>query len=459
MNRPNVVLFLTDQQRWDTLRAGGTPHVHTPNLDRLAAQGTLFDHAFCNCPVCMPSRHSLLSGRYPSAIGRCCNGIEMDPAIPCLHNLLRPVGYHTANIGKLHFKNHSNRDHREPHPTYGFDTLILSDEPGCYDDAYIKWVAEQDPSQVDRCRCSTPPAWTGKPVVKQPRGTHQPYLFEGPDHLTHTAFVGRETAHYVRTRAGAGPFFAIAGFYAPHCPLNPPRRFVDLYDPSDLPPPAMNEDENRHGLSDAEWRKVKAYYYAMISQIDEEVGRVLSALDDARVRDNTLILFTSDHGEHLGDHGLVHKGPPGYDSCARVPLIVTTPGPGAEGETRSELIELVDLAPTVLDYCGVQVPPFLQGRSLRSLLEDRPYEPRSSVFLEHREPFGISWKTVRTHEWKYAVSSKGDELLFDLGKDPNELVNVATERDRRGELHALRDELLRRWFDVENQYPRRTGRY
>ena len=157
MKRPNVVLLYTDQQRWDTLRCAGNPHIHTPNLDALAARGMLFENAFCNSPVCMPSRQSMLSGLYPSVTGTTCNGIEMPESIPCLHNILGAYGYHTAQIGKLHFKNHSNRDHREMHPSYGFDTMILSDEPGCYDDAYIKWVAEHDPSQVDACRCMTPP--------------------------------------------------------------------------------------------------------------------------------------------------------------------------------------------------------------------------------------------------------------------------------------------------------------
>ena len=130
MKRPNVLLLYTDQQRWDAVRAAGNAHIHTLNLDRLAGEGVLFENAFCNNPVCMPSRQSMLSGQYPSSLGCTCNGIEMPQGVPTLASLLKPYGYHTANIGKLHFKNHSNRDHREPHPSYGFDTLILSDEPG-----------------------------------------------------------------------------------------------------------------------------------------------------------------------------------------------------------------------------------------------------------------------------------------------------------------------------------------
>jgi len=457
MKRPNVLLLQTDQQRWDGLGASGNEHIITPNLDALAASGALFENVFCNSPVCMPSRHSMLSGQYPSAIGSTCNGIQMREDVPCIHNILAPYGYHTANIGKLHFLNHSNRDHRQPHPRYGFDTLIVSDEPGCYEDAYITWVRQRDPSQVDNCRVGTPPAWTGTPIEK-PRQVTDPYAFEGPEDMTHSAFVAEEMVDFIR-RNRDERFFAIAGFFAPHAPLNPPGRFVDMYDPSSLPLPHMNEGENTRGLSDDEWRTVKAHYYALISHVDDQIGRILQALDDAGIRDDTLVVFTSDHGEHLGDHGLIQKGPPGLDSCSHVPLIVSWPGRVPAGVRYSELIELVDLAPTVLDCCGVQVPPRFQGRTFRALMEGGNYASRDSVFIEHRVPFHGSWKTVRTHEFKYCASSGGGEMLFDLRQDPHELTDVCEDPAYAAPLATMRHELARRWFDVESQYPLRTGRY
>ncbi|MBN1400627.1 MAG: sulfatase-like hydrolase/transferase [Anaerolineae bacterium] len=458
-----MILLYTDQQRWDTIGAAGNPHIHTPNLDRLAAQGALFESAFCNSPVCMPSRHSLLSGRYPSALGSTCNGIEMREDVLTLPRVLKPYGYHVANIGKLHFKNHSNRDHRQAHPDYGFDTLILSDEPGCYDDAYIKWVAAHDPSQVWNCRCATPPAWEGPPVNKHPRNTHEPYLFEGPEELTHSAFVAEESVEFVR-RHREESFFLIAGFYAPHAPLNPPRRFVELYDPASLPLPHMAPGENTLGLSQTEWQTVKAHYYALISHVDNQVGRILRALDEAGLEEDTLVIFTSDHGEHLGDHGRVQKGPPGLDSCAHVPLIMRYPHGIAGGERHAELVEQVDLAPTVLDWCGVQTPPEMQGRSLQPLLRGSAYVARPSVYIEHRYPFRESWKTVRTAALKYCAGREFgrrevQELLFDLARDPHELSNVAPDPAYAGELDVMRAELVRRSFDVESQYPLRTGQY
>jgi arylsulfatase A-like enzyme len=429
----------------------------------------------------------MLSGQYPSTLGCVTNGIEMPEDVWTLPRILQPYGYQTANIGKLHFRNHSNRDHRAPHPRYGFDRLILSDEPGCYDDAYIKWVEMRDPTMVDRCRVSTPPAWEGVPVVAHPRNTHEPYVFEGPEHLTHSAFVADQTIAALEQRNPHRPFFAIAGFYAPHPPLNPPARFVEMYDPSTLPLPHFDEAPGSvpwqgMELEPERWRAIKAHYYALVTHVDDQIGRILSYLDESGLRKETLVIFTSDHGEHLGDHGLIQKGPPGLGSCSHVPLIVVPPSDTASeeaggehvnpGRIESSLIEAVDLAPTVLDICGVQVPPFFQGRSFSGLLDPATsglYEPRQSAYIEFRDPFKSSWKSVRTAEYAYTiytdarnstpVTTGTDELLYDLVADPYEQQNVAANGDYADALDAMRVELLRRWFTVEGQYPLRTGSY
>lgn len=461
MKRPNVLLIYTDQQRWDTLRAAGNSLIHTPNLDRLAERGALFESAFVNCPVCMPSRMSILSGRYPASLGIAVNGIEMPEDIPCLHNLLKPYGYHTASIGKLHFKNHASmfRDHREPHPDYGFDTLILSDEPGCYDDAYIKWVAEKDPAAVPLCRVSTPPAWTGKPVNAHPRDTVNPYVFGGPEHLTHTAFAAEETIEFLRRRR-KGPFFCAAGFYAPHAPLNPPERFVDMYKTEDMPLPKRRPGENFKNTQDSQWKKVRAFYYALITHIDEEIGKIMDELDSLNLTQDTIIIFTSDHGDNLGDHGLIGKSQ-AYDSSSRVPLLVSYPANVSEGQRKGEIVESVDIAPTVLDWCGVQIPPFMQGRSFRSLLERGRgnYMERTSAFIEHRKPFLEAYKAVRTRDYLYIVRDDGREELFDLQRDPHQLENIVNKPDGEEPLVQLRKELIDRWFTVESQYPKRTAYY
>ncbi len=459
MKRPNVLILMTDQQRWDTLAAAGFDWMHTPNLDRLAGRGALMTHAFCHAPVCMPSRQSFLTGRYPRNVGCTCNGVEMPEDIPCLQHMLKPYGYVTGNLGKLHFRNHANRDHRAMHPLYGFDELVLSDEPGCYDDAYIAWVAARDPSAVDACRCSTPPAWTGEPLELQPRNTHEPYAFQGPEHLTHSAFVADETIRFVETHRHR-PWLAIAGFYAPHAPVNPPQRWLDFYADVDIPRPQMTEaDRDRLGLSDERWLEVRRAYAALVSHVDQQIGRILDRLDELGLTDDTLVIFTSDHGEHLGDHGQVQKGPPGLESCARVPLIVAGPG-HMQPARHDELIELVDVLPTILDACGVQTPPEVQGRSFWPLVSGAgDYAPRSSAYCEFRREGGLATRTIRTGRFRYAAAQDGRQWLFDLQRDPGELVNLADDPASRETRNELRDELLTRTFDTETQCINRTGPY
>ena len=469
MIRPNVLILHTDEQRWDTIRAGGNEHIITPNLDALAQRGSLFSQCFCNSPVCMPSRQSMFSGQYPSTVGTVCNGIEMPEDVLTIHKVLKPYGYHTASNGRLHFLNHANRDHREPHPDYGFDQLIVSDDFGCYNDPYVKWVETRDPSQLDNCLCTSCPAYTGDMWEIPGREHHmaKPYVFAAPEELTHSSFVAEETIDYIR-RHRHEPFYAIAGFFSPHGPVNPPQRFVDMYDPTRLPPTHMNPQEReRMGLSGTDWQRVKAYYYALITHIDDQVGRILAALDELGLRENTLVIFTADHGDHMGDHGMVGKGTP-YDTCNRIPLVVSYPGHVPEGLIYDQTVEGIDLAPTLLDYCGVQTPPVMQGRSLKPLFDGSGYVERPSAFMEVRVPVGHDevkqrpgryWKGLRTQRFEYTVYQEGKELLFNLEEDPHELTNVAEDAAYRDSLNDMRHEMVSRWFNTESQYPKQTGVY
>ncbi len=477
MNRPSIVLIYTDQQRWDTIAALGNRHIETPNLDRLCRTGTAFDHAFVNCPVCMPSRMSMLSGRYPAALGIANNGVEMPHDVECIQHILGRYDYRTANIGKLHFRNHAayDRDHRDPHPSYGFGTVINSDEPGCYDDAYIKWVERHDPAAVDLCRSDTPPAWGGEPIRHHPRDVPNPYVFRGPEHLTHTAFVADETCSYIR-RHSSDALFCIAGIYAPHCPINPPQRFVDRYDPAAMPLPARNEGENSvdretgEPVSDEQWRKVKAYYYALVSHIDDQVGNIIDTIEELGLRENTLIVFTADHGENLGDHGLVAKGQ-AYDSSSRVPLVFSMPGTVAEGEVSHEVVEAVDIVPTFLDLAGVPQPREMRGSSLYPAIAapdqfvaratesgDRPTAHRSAFIELGSERLGRHYKAVRTKQYLYVCHRNGSEELYLLENDPDQLANVADDPAAAAALAAARKEALDRTFGAGLER-RRSAQY
>lgn len=364
-------------------------------------------------------------------------------------------GYATVQLGKLHFKNHSRRDWSRPHPAYGFETITVSDEPGCYDDAYIEWVRAKDPSAVAACRCTSPPAVETARVDVGPREPDAPYVFRGPEHLTHSAFVGEITVDYLRQGAGAEqPFFAVAGFYAPHAPIDPPQSFADRFADTDMPPPAMRpEDRERLGHSDAHWQTVRRYYAALVAHVDAEVGRILDALDATGLADNTLVIFTSDHGEHLGDHGRVGKGAPGYDSCLRVPLLMRWPGEIPEGERVEGPVELADVHAAVLEACGLgdQNP----GPGLSCL---RGAPGREAAFAEVGNPGGL-WRILRSREWKYLVCEDGREELYDLAEDPGELRDLSGDPGHVGRLGTMRLALLRRLAaDVPRPVPK-TGVY
>ena len=461
MKRPNVLLLYTDQQRWDALAANGNGQIKTPNLDRLAAGGWNFDHFFVQNPVCMPSRISFLTGQYPSKLGITRNGVPVPEQAVALPRILHNYGYVSANIGKLHFLPHANRDHREAHPRYGFDHLEISDEPGCYEDAYRAWVRRKAPDQLDHVSVGLPPAaevWQRQAGVadgiRHPaeRFPKRALAFRGASEVTHTAFVAEQTMEFIR-RHREGPFFCIAGFYSPHSPWVAPQEFLDLYDPRKLAvpefPPALQAKRRDGHFSDEELRSARHGYYAMISEVDHHVGRIVAQLAELGLAEDTIVLFTSDHGEWLGEHLRYGKGYPACDCISRVPFIVHWPaGIGSAGRTIDGLFEAVDVVPTLLEWLGLPVPGHLQGRSFAAS-GGRCAEGRASVLTE-----GEHWKALRTAKHRYVLHGDGRELLFDLEADPGEYSDVAGEPARGAVLAELRKELAARVIEMERYLPR-----
>lgn len=372
MKRPNILILYTDQQRWDAVGVNRNPEIKTPNLDRMAGEGLNYDRFFVQNPVCMPSRVSFLSGRFPSQLRITHMAVPVPEDLPTLPHLLRNYGYTSANIGKLHFLPHANRDHRETHPRYGFDHLEISDEPGCYEDAYRAWVRRKAPDQVDKISCGLPPAtatWQKTMGIRDPI-TH-PELrelrtspFPGPSHLTHSAFVAEQTIEFLHKRR-EGPFMCIAGFYSPHSPWIAPQEFLDLYDPERLSLPRFPDHiQAKRGerFSDGALRLARQGYYAMISEVDHYVGRILSCLDEEGLADDTIVIFTSDHGEYLGEFLRYGKWFPGEDCISRVPMIARwRNGIARPGQTVHHIVEAVDVVPTLLQWAGIPIPPHLQG--------------------------------------------------------------------------------------------------
>ncbi|MDE2819883.1 MAG: sulfatase-like hydrolase/transferase [Chloroflexota bacterium] len=467
MRRPNILILYTDQQRWDTLGANGNPEILTPNLDALAASGVTFTHHFVQNPVCMPSRISMLTSRYPSSLGITRMGVPVPQDLLTLPRILKTYGYRGANIGKLHFLPHANRDHRSPHPDYGFDHLEISDEPGVYEDAYRAWARQRAPEAMDAISAGIPPGtriWNRTLGIKDevahrgdPEGR---FDFEGgipfgaDDSLTHSAFVAEQTIEFIR-QARDQPFLCIAGFYSPHAPWMTPQKYLDLYDPASLSipefPPEIDGQrpvEPGEQFSDAHLRRAKQGYYAMISEVDYYVGKILAALDAAGQRENTIVVFTSDHGEWLGTHLKFGKGYPADDAVSRVPLILSAPN-GEPGQRIDGIVEAVDILPTLLSLAGIQAPPSLQGISLADVVMTGAEVPKGAALTE-----GDGWKCLRNRDYRYLIHSDGRERLWHIETDPGEYADVVDEPAHQPALARCRHQLLARLLQMERPLAR-----
>lgn len=396
-------------------------------------------------------------------------GVPVPEDINVLPHYLKAVGYKTANIGKLHFLPHANRDHRLPHPAYGFDYLEISDEPGIYEDAYRAWVRAKDASQLEHLSVGLPPArqtyldvmGLGDGITHPQQGPLSgsrddfsgPIPFTGDEGFTHSAFVREQTCAFLE-KQGEQPFLCVASFYSPHAPWVVPQRYLDLYDPETfgLPnyPDELQAQRDKVGYSDKKLRGAHHGYYAMISEVDHYVGQILETLEAQGLAENTLVVFTSDHGEWLGEHLKYGKGYPGDDAVSRVPLIVRWPeGVKNAGRTVPEIIEAVDVLPTLLEAAGLQVPPQLQGQSLLPALQNRTFEGKGSALIEH-----LGWKNLRTEGYRYLVHADGSENLWDLQNDPHEYHDVAAQPDYQAVLAEHRKFMLGRLLRLERPLAR-----
>ena len=460
--RPNILLISTDHMRYDNVGANGNPHMHTPTLDRLAREGVSLENCFVQNPVCMPSRASIWTGRYCQNHRVTTNGITLPKSETTIAHALQNAGYFTANVGKLHFLPHfgKDRDHRQNealYAGYGYEFNLLSDEPGCYPDAYMQWVERHAPQHVDACRVPLP---TGA------RGHFDEWVFGAPEEYSHPACIAGQVRELVEAHTGTRPFFISAGFYAPHPPLNPPQRYLDMYQPDDLPLPEIHDSESQRpgyrfaDITPARWQRTKAYFYAMCSTVDHYVGQMLEALESAGLADNTLIVFTSDHGDALGDHGAVGKGPSNYDSIVRVPCLLWAPGRLPAGRRVEALVESIDLFPTLCHYADTPMPVGVKGRDLAELLEGATEDGREDILIEVKDPSsGFSLKTLRSREFKYFRYHDGREVLYDLREPEPEVFDRAADPEWRQPLEAMRERLLARLIDAEDDLPERTHSY
>lgn len=408
--RPNILILFSDQLGLDALSAHGCADVHTPNIDRLVARGVTFMESHSTCPVCSPARSSIFTGRMPVETGVISNDRPINSSVAHMGQWFRQNGYDTFYCGKWHLPG------GYPVAIDGFTVLPVGGGQGDLVDSCVSRLGE---AYLKNRHGSTPFLFTAS--------------FMQPHDICYWAIEGK---NFVPEEL---PFPALAGAL----PLLPPNHRARPRAPKEL---------DRHiyqGFSDLQWRYYLHIYYRQIEMLDADVGRVLDALDDTGLADNTLIVFTADHGDGRGRHMHVSKWYP-YEESVKVPMIVSWPGRVAEGaRDTTHLVSGLDVMSTVCDYAGIETPPHVLGKSLRPLCEQEPTEWRDFVTAETH----IIGRTLRTQRYKY-VRYKDDpiEQLFDMQEDPWEMRNLYDDpghADTMTEHRTLLDEWEARLRPVE----------
>jgi len=437
MSQPNVLLIFTDQQRADTIHAAGNPIIKTPHLDRLAGEGVLFKSAYTPSPVCVSARCSLIYGLYPHNTGCFDNGYPMPDDKPSLMELLSRAGYRTHGIGKMHFTPDS-------HALRGFQTREHQEEMRARveDDDYLKFLRANGFDHVY------------DPFGQRGEMYYIPQPAQMPARLHGTNWVGDRAVEFIRNADRSRPFFLWASFIHPHPPFSPPTPWNKLYRAALMPLPKrpdgfetlhtyMNKYQNRYkyrdnGIDNNLLRVMKAYYYACISFIDFQIGRILEALEETDRLENTMIIFTSDHGEFLGDYNCFGKRSM-LDAAARVPMIVRYPKRFARGHICETPVSLVDIMPTILAAAGIDPGNYnLDGVDLAEAVG---YDDRTIYSQYQRGPLGVYM--ILNRRWKYFYSAPDRrEFLFDRIHDPEETRNRAGLSLCRREQEEMRGELI-----------------
>ena len=468
MNRPNILFLLSDQHSPLAMSCAGHPVVRTPHMDRLSREGVQLDAAYCPTPLCMPARVSLLCARHAHNTGILHNGGRMmaEPTVP---QALRAAGYRTAVTGKIHFTQRGRPGSTECDEhlrELGFEDVM----------ANLGKVAaarsqQPDTYQAELRRKGVYDAFRDDYEARYSGGLPNWYVAESTlnDEDYHDAWIGRQTRDWLASYDDERPFFCWCNWGGPHMPWDAPGRYARLYDPAavdaplhdplddapadirrkrdaamaGMPPDIWEVGGEPQPLTEEAWRRCRAHYYGMVNVVDDGIGIMLDALEQRGMLDNTLVVYTSDHGEMLYDRGLYGKQLM-YEQSARVPLVVRWPR-GFDAADRSQaLASTLDLMATFLDVGGASLPVD-HGRSLLPVLRGDTAAHRDEVFCELDAE-----KMVRQGPWKYVYHPEREvQQLFHLDDDPHELRNLAATGDHTGKEQALRDRILAWMIDTE----------
>ena len=509
--RPNFLCLVTDQMRADHLGCAGHPVIATPHLDRLAASGVRFSRAYVNNPLCMPGRATLFTGLTPRGHGVRSNGIRLDERLPTATAALAEAGYRTHSVGKIHLLPYGTprgvdpatldpgqwpesaalwqRGALEalPTPYYGLQSVEVTIGHGPHTDGdYRRWLREQDP-QAERL-------WLPEAGRPTPQGAEAAWHCALPAELHYNHWVADRALAFLEQQPADQPFFLWCSFPDPHHPYCPPAPWASRYHPSQVPLPTRRPGElddlppfyrllyeqgflvsGRRAptrMEDEQLREILALTYGMISHVDEQIGRVLAALERRGLGERTVVCFLSDHGDMMGDHWMMNKGPFHFDGLLRVPFLWSWPGHFPPGRETAGLASLLDFAPTLLDLAGVPIPEGLvapepetdrqlapwPGVSLAPVLRGERSSVQDSVVVENDEDYlGLRLRTLVTDRYQvtaYPGQDYGE--LFDREQDPGQLHNRWADpacRELRSELLVR---LLERLVETDNRLPRRV---
>jgi len=482
MNRPNILWYCTDQQRYDTIHGLGCREIHTPVIDGLARRGIAFRSAYCQAPICTPSRASFLTGRYPASHHVHRNGNECFPAGEKLvTRMFADAGYDCGLVGKLHLAGSQGMRERRCDDGYRYYAWSHHPYPDIEGNEYTDWLRTEkgvDPKEAFA-------TITGSYGVGLPAELHQ------------TTWCSEKSIEFIRQKR-TQPWLLSVNPFAPHPTFHPPREYLVRYDPHSLSYPLFRESdiERQHRFAaidqqtveavspyEAERRAgqkldlprdqmasvapagydprlLKACYYGEIELVDTQLGRIFDALEETGQLDRTIVVFMSDHGELLGDHGLLFKGCRFFEALVRVPLIISWPQELLEGSVSGALVELVDVAPTLLELAGVPIPDFVQGRSLAGLLQGRSdlHTHKPHVVSEYNDAMAAATTAVTGRGYNAShgtmsfdgrhkiVMYHGHELgeIYDLQEDPGEFDDLWQQPGRE----QLRCRLMKRHIDA-----------
>ena len=455
--QPNVLLLWTDQHRADTMPYANNPVIKTPTFSKLAAQSFVFPGARCTQPVCTPSRGSIMTGLWPHAHGSVQNNIPLRSDAKCLAEML-PAGYATAYMGKWHLGSEITAQH-------GFNEWV-SIEDGIYRDYYA--------NPEDRKRRSSYHSYllkNGFPPDEVEKDTKAALYSRTmaaamAEPFTKAHFLANEAERFLRERRDGAPFFLSVNTLEPHPPTYGPLN--GFYDPATMPtgpafaqPPAddaaglvrrtyqrIHEEgyKNHPTQTRDDWKRIRANYYGLITMVDNAFARILRALEASGEADNTIIVYTSDHGELAGDHCLMQKSV-FYDQATNIPLMIHVPWISRSQVRLDGPISQIDLVPTILDLMGANVPAHLQGRSRAGVLRDSKTWKQDDIVVEwHGEDFkeedGRS--LVTTDGWKLNLYRGNTPELYDLNTDPGELHNLVRVAKHSDRVRRLTNQ-LRAW--------------